>query len=73
MKIIVKNKMTYFCLVLPVVAIIKFFAYDLSFLDNIATFGYQLFLSLLIAAIGIYLFISFNTYSHWMNPNHPKE
>ena len=41
-------------------------------LENLADIGLQLFISLMIMAVGIYLFVRFNSYSAWMNPEHPK-
>ncbi len=73
MKLIVVNKWTYLFLLLPVIGIIKLFLYDIQFLDNILNFGYQLFISILIAIVGIYFFVKFNSRSQWMNPDHPKE
>lgn len=74
MKIIVTNKLTYLWLITPLIAVIKFLGYDLLFLHtSILTFGFQLLLSMIIAFIGVYFFISFNSYSNWTNPNHPKE
>ncbi len=66
--IIVTNKLTYLLLLTVPVGIIKIIAYDLK-KDNVAL---NIFVSILIILIGIYLFIRFNTYSHWYNPNHPK-
>ena len=66
--IIVTNKLTYLLLLTVPVGIIKIIAYDLK-KDNVTL---NIFVSILIILIGIYLFIRFNTYSHWYNPNHPK-
>ena len=66
--IIVTNKLTYLLLLTVPVGIIKIIAYDLK-KDNVAL---NIFVSILIILIGKYLFIRFNTYSHWYNPNHPK-
>ena len=66
--IMVTNKLTYLLLLTVPVGIIKIIAYDLK-KDNVTL---NIFVSILIILIGIYLFIRFNTYSHWYNPNHPK-
>ena len=66
--IVVTNKLTYLLLLTIPVGIIKIIVYDLS-KDNITL---NIFVSILIILIGIYLFVRFNTYSHWYNPNHPK-
>lgn len=66
--IVVTNKLTYLLLLTIPVGIIKIIVYDLR-KDNITL---NIFVSILIILIGIYLFVRFNTYSHWCNPNHPK-
>ncbi len=66
--IVVTNKLTYLLLMTIPVGIIKIIVYDLK-KDNVAL---NIFVSILIILIGIYLFVRFNTYSHWYNPNHPK-
>lgn len=71
--VVVVNKATYLFLCLIPVAVIKVIFYDLKYLDYLLYFGTQLFLSGMIAVLGLYFFIRFNTYSHLMNPNHPKE
>lgn len=66
--IIVTNKLTYLLLLTIPCGIIKIFAYDVKQADSIS----KIFVSILIMLIGIYLFVRFNSYSHWYNPNHPK-
>lgn len=66
--IVVTNKLTYLLLLTIPVGIIKMIVYDLK-KDSITL---NIFVSILIILIGIYLFVRFNTYSHWYNPNHPK-
>ncbi len=66
--IIVTNKLTYLLLLAVPCGLIKIFAYDVKQVDSIS----QIFVSILIILIGVYLFIRFNTYSPWYNPNHPK-
>lgn len=69
--ITVTNKYTYFLLLTIPVAIIKIIFYDLKQI-NISDIGFQIFLSIIIAILGIYFFVRLNSYSLWMNPNHPK-
>ena len=66
--IIVTNKLTYLLLLAIPCGLIKIFVYDLKQVQPYT----QIFVSILIIVIGIYLFIIFNSYSHWYNPNHPK-
>ena len=66
--IIVTNKLTYLLLLAIPCGLIKIFVYDLKQVQPYT----QIFVSILIIVIGIYLFIRFNSYSHWYNPNHPK-
>lgn len=61
----VVNKKTYlYLLTIPVGLVGLLLAYLYSRID-LALF------SLIIGFIGIYLFIKDNSYSEWMNPNHP--
>ena len=69
--LIVSNKWTYLFLLGIPVGLIKIFGFDLH-LENLADIGLQLFISLMIMAVGIYLFVRFNSYSAWMNTEHPK-
>lgn len=69
--IIVKNKLTYLLLLTVPVGLLKIFLYDIN-LDNYMNVLEQIFLSIIIVLIGVYLFIRFNSYSHWFNPDHPK-
>lgn len=57
--IIVTNKLTYLLLLAVPCGLIKIFAYDVKQVDSIS----QIFVSILIILIGVYLFIRFNTYS----------
>ncbi len=66
--IIVTNKLTYLLLLLIPCGLVKIFVYDLKQAQPYS----QIFVSILIILIGTYLFIRFNSYSHWYNPNHPK-
>lgn len=66
--IIVTNKLTYLLLLSIPCGLIKIFVYDLKQVQPYT----QIFVSILSIVIGIYLFIRFNSYSHWYNPNHPK-
>lgn len=74
--IIVKNKWTYLWLLTIPAGIIKIiFDYQASMavsIPNMAQFGFDTFVSLIIMIIGIVLFVKMNSYSHWMNPDHPK-
>ena len=76
MKIVVTNKLTYLCLLSVPVGIIKII-YDyitLSKQENfMPQFAYETFISLIILIIGVVAFIKLNTYSAYLNPNHPKE
>lgn len=69
--LIVVNKWTYLFLLCIPVGLIKIFGFDLH-LENLADIGLQLFISLMIMAVGIYLFVRFNSYSAWMNPEYSK-
>ena len=65
----VQNKYTYLFLLTIPVAILKIVLFDFD-AERIDFYG--IFVSLMILNIGIYLFIRFNTYSHFYNPQHPK-
>ena len=65
----VQNKYTYLFLLTIPVAILKIVLFDFN-AERIDFYG--IFVSLMILNIGIYLFIRFNTYSHFYNPQHPK-
>ncbi|MCI5772966.1 MAG: hypothetical protein MR210_00200 [Erysipelotrichaceae bacterium] len=69
--IIVTNKWTYLFLVTIIIGVCKILFYDLTF-TNMADIGFQIFVSLMIMAVGVYFFVRFNSYSPWMNPDHPK-
>lgn len=75
--IIVTNKLTYVWLLSIPIGIAKFIydyqSYTMMETQNIMQLGYDTFVSLIIMTIGVGFFIKFNTYSAWMNPNHPKE
>lgn len=71
--IVVVNKATYLFLLTIPASILKIFFYDINYLGNLLEFGTQLFISLMIAVVGIYFFIRFNTQSYWMNPDHPSK
>ncbi len=71
--IVVVNKATYLFLLTIPASILKIIFYDMQYLDYLLEFGTQLFISLMIAIIGVYFFIKFNTRSHWMNPDHPSK
>lgn len=75
--IVVKNKITYLWLLSIPVGIIKII-YDVNqdlmgASSNVTQFIYNTFISIIIILIGIYLFIKLNSYSAWLNPNHPKK
>ncbi len=74
--LIVTNKWTYLWLLsIPVGTIKMIFDYQETMMiknPNLVQFFYDSILSLFIIIIGIIIFIKMNTYSHWMNPNHPK-
>ena len=65
----VQNKYTYLFLLTIPVAILKIVLFDFN-AERIDFYG--IFVSIMILNIGIYLFIRFNTYSHFYNPQHPK-
>ena len=65
----IQNKYTYLFLLTIPVAILKIVLFDFN-TERIDFYG--IFVSLMILNIGIYLFIRFNTYSHFYNPQHPK-
>lgn len=67
--IVVKNKWTYLWLALVVIAIIKFIVLDL----NSSNIIQDIFVSILIALLGIYMFVKLNSRSNWMNPDHPTK
>lgn len=69
--IVVVNKWTYLFLLGIPVGLIKLFCYDLTLLPNAAAMWTQIFITAMIVVVCVYFFIRFNTYSHWMNPNHP--
>ena len=54
--IIVKNKLTYLLLLTVPVGLLKIFLYDIN-LDNYMNVLEQIFLSIIIVLIGVYLFI----------------
>ena len=74
--LIVINKKTYlFLLSIPIALI--YIVYDAvnTFAVNdpdIGSFISRTGIVLLLVLICIIFFVKFNTYSHWMNPNHPK-
>lgn len=76
MKIVVTNKLTYLFLLSVPVGIIKII-YDyitLSKQENfMSQFAFETFISLIILILGVVAFIKLNTYSAYLNPNHPKE
>lgn len=74
--LIVTNKMTYLyliagliCIILVVIDAVRVFALNKPELINFQ--GDEMTL-LLISGICIYLFVRFNTYSFFYNPEHPK-
>lgn len=65
----VTNKYTYLLLITIPIAILKICLVDIS-AAGINFYG--IFVSIMILNVGLYLFIRFNTYSHFYNPQHPK-
>lgn len=65
--IIVTNKWTYLLLLSIPIGLGKILIYDIPE-KNVG----EIFISLMIVIIGIYFFVRFNSYSAWMNPDHPK-
>lgn len=65
----VTNKYTYLFLVTIPIAILKICLFDIR---TTKINFYNIFVSIMLLNIGIYLFIRFNTYSHFYNPQHPK-
>lgn len=74
--LIVQNKATYLFLVFTGICVL-FLLSDayITFTgssQNIGGFIERAGICILLAVISTSLFVKFNTYSHWMNPNHPK-
>lgn len=67
----VTEKWSYLCFIPTIIGILKIIFYDLNISDGIAVIAKEVMISLLLAIIGIYLFIRMNSYSHLFNPNHP--
>lgn len=67
----VTNKYTYLLLLTVPLALVKIFMYDIH-LEGIANIVTQVFLSIIVGYLGVHFFVKLNTYSNWMNPNHPK-
>lgn len=67
----VTNRWTYLCFIPTMAGILKIIFYDFNWTNDLVSFIKELFLSLLLILIGIYLFIRINSYSHLFNPNHP--
>lgn len=69
--LIVTNKLTYLLFLTVPIGLLKMFLYDIKF-DDMVNMITQIFISIIIAFLGIYFFIKLNSYSEWMNHNHPK-
>lgn len=69
--IIVTEKWTYALLGVVGIAILKFLFYDLMLADIYEKIP-QIIFSFIIALCGLYFFIRLNTWSEWLNPNHPR-
>lgn len=68
--IVVKDKRTYLFLLSIVIGLLKIFFLDI----NSAGVQYgDVFVSIMIMLVGIYMFVRVNTYSHFYNPDHPKK
>lgn len=74
--LVVTSKWSYLLLLSIPIGIVKIvFDYQTTMMiskPNLVQFLYDSVVSVLIIIIGIILFIKMNTYSHWINPNHPK-
>lgn len=75
-RVVVTSKWSYLLLLTISFGIIKMI-YDYQNVFSVANpnalqFVYDTFVTVLIIAIGIILFIKFNTHSNWINPDHPK-
>ncbi len=74
-EMVVVNKWTYLILVVPVYNIISIMYYSYQFINDDASVSVlisDLYIHILILIISIGLFIKFNMYSYWSNPDHPK-
>ena len=76
-EIVVKNKLTYLWLISVPVGIGKLIydyinAFGKNGTNNIAQFGLDAMISILILILGVIIFFKLNIYSNWMNPDHPK-
>lgn len=65
--IVVQDKKTYIYLVLILIGLLKIIFYDIKTEWNVG----GIFISLLMMAIGFYLFVRRNTYQELINPDHP--
>ena len=75
-RLFVEEKWTYFLLLSVPFALIKT-GFDLMNSLNVTPFPMgeflmQTFISLMILVIGVSLFVKMNTYSAWLNPDHPR-
>lgn len=74
--IIVENKATYLFLLVFPIGISKIIYDSIQTFGNkqmtVADYGFSVFLMVILMIGGLYFFVKFNTYSAWMNPNHPK-
>lgn len=74
--IVVKNKKTYLLLLSIPAALIYIIIHAVHVFSQpnpvVMDFVSDTVLVLFLVLICVIFFIKFNTYSHWMNPNHPK-
>ena len=75
--LIMVNKKTYlFLLSIPIALL--YIVYDATNTftrsnPNITDFLSRMGIALFLVMICVIFFVKFNTYSHWMNPDHPKQ
>ena len=67
--IVVTDKRTYLFLLSVPIGFAKIFLFDITSAG--VNYG-NIYVSIMVMLVGIYLFIRVNTYSHIYNPDHPK-
>lgn len=69
--LVVVNKLTYLLLALIPAGLAKIVLFDLKQKTNGDIF-WSIVVSVIMMFFGLYFFVKVNSYSHWLNPNHPK-